>query len=93
MENWFRLLPFKCVYVNLPPPQKRARGCVSGGGLYAGGMQPGEKRRALIPPAVGYVTKGMAPQPPEFGQKRQVETHAGEPLVFEVKLIKVRSKA
>ena len=56
-------------------------------------MQPGEKRRALIPPAVGYVTKGMEPQPPEFGQRRQVETHAGEPLVFEVKLIKVRSKA
>jgi hypothetical protein len=30
-------------------------------------------------------TRTMEPQPPEFGQKRQVETHAGEPLVFEVR--------
>jgi FKBP-type peptidyl-prolyl cis-trans isomerase len=54
------------------------------------GMRPGEKRRALVPPKLGYVTKGAAPQPPEFGQRRQVETHASEPLVFEVKLIKTR---
>ena len=54
------------------------------------GMRPGEKRRALVPPKLGYVAKGAAPQPPEFGQRRQVETHASEPLVFEVKLIKTR---
>ena len=47
----------------------------------------------LIPPQLGYVSKGLEPQPPEFGQKRQVEVHASEPMIFEVKLIKVRSKA
>lgn len=56
------------------------------------GMRPGEKRRALIPPAAGYVSKGLEPQPPEFGQKRQVEVHASEPLVFEVKLVKTRQR-
>jgi hypothetical protein len=35
----------------------------------------------------------MEPQPPDFGQKRQVEAHSNEPLVFEVKLIKTRSAA
>ena len=41
------------------------------------GDAAGEKRRALVPPELGYVSKGMEPQPPEFGQKRQVEVHAG----------------
>jgi FKBP-type peptidyl-prolyl cis-trans isomerase len=34
------------------------------------GMRPGEKRRALIPPMAGYVTKGLEPQPPDFGRGR-----------------------
>jgi FKBP-type peptidyl-prolyl cis-trans isomerase len=54
------------------------------------GMRPGEKRRALIPPALGYVTSGLLPQPPDFGQRRQVIVHASEPLVFEVRLVKVK---
>ena len=54
------------------------------------GMRPGEKRRALVPPRLGYVSDGLAPQPPDFGQRRQVTVHAREPLVFEVRLVKVR---
>ena len=91
------------------------------GGLVAGldelltGMRPGEKRRALIPPALGYVRRvaaravraccqqasadnahsllrrdGLMPQPPDFGQRRQVSVHSKEPLVFEVRLVKIR---
>jgi hypothetical protein len=33
---------------------------------------------------------GLEPQPPDFGQRRQVAVHAREPLVFEVRLVKVR---
>ncbi len=54
------------------------------------GMRPGEKRRALIPPALGYVRDGLLPQPPDFGQRRQVAVHSKEPLVFEVRLVKIR---
>ena len=83
------------------------------------GMRPGEKRRALIPPALGYARcveskgrhqpassqgtdsglatlvtvarrDGLLPQPPDFGQRRQVSVHSKEPLVFEVRLVKIR---
>ena len=33
---------------------------------------------------------GLLPQPPDFGQRRQVSVHSKEPLVFEVRLVKVR---
>ena len=33
---------------------------------------------------------GLLPQPPDFGQRRQVIVHAREPLVFEVRLVKVK---
>ena len=58
------------------------------------GMAPAGKRRALIPPAVGYQPNPeLLPQPPGFGAKRQLLNHAGEPLVFEVQLLKVRQAA
>ena len=33
---------------------------------------------------------GLLPQPPDFGQRRQVSVHSKEPLVFEVRLVKIR---
>lgn len=54
------------------------------------GMRPGEKRRAMVPPELGYVKDGLEPCPPDFGQKRQVMAHKMEPLVFEVRLVKAR---
>ena len=58
------------------------------------GMAPAGKRRALIPPAVGYQPNPeLLPQPPGFGARRQLLNHAGEPLVFEVQLLRVRQAA
>ena len=58
------------------------------------GMAPAGKRRALIPPAVGYPPNTpLHPPPPGVGANRQLLNHAGEPLVFEVQLLKVRQAA
>lgn len=54
------------------------------------GMKPGGKRRAIIPPAVGYIDAGLEPQPKEFGPQRSLLSHAKEPLLFEVQLVKIR---
>eukprot|EP00850_Spirogloea_muscicola_P021375 SM000246S08218 [mRNA] locus=s246:146123:148325:- [translate_table: standard] len=53
------------------------------------GMRPGGKRRALVPPSAGYVSSDLEPQPKEFGPRRSLYSHAKEPLVFEVQLLKV----
>ncbi|CAF2028701.1 unnamed protein product [Brassica napus] len=47
------------------------------------------KRRALIPPSVGYINETLKPIPEEFGPRRSLLSHANEPLVFEVQLLKV----
>lgn len=54
------------------------------------GMKPGGKRRAVIPPAVGYITTDLEPQPREFGPQRSLLSHAKEPLLFEVQLLKIK---
>ncbi|KAL5802087.1 hypothetical protein ACOSQ3_030552 [Xanthoceras sorbifolium] len=53
------------------------------------GMKVGGKRRALIPPSVGYTSENLKPVPEEFGPRRSLLSHANEPLVFEVQLLKV----
>ncbi|OAY42134.1 peptidyl-prolyl cis-trans isomerase FKBP16-1, chloroplastic isoform X2 [Manihot esculenta] len=53
------------------------------------GMKAGGKRRALIPPSVGYINENLKPVPEEFGPRRSLFAHANEPLIFEVQLLKV----
>ncbi|KAH9607186.1 hypothetical protein KSS87_021252 [Heliosperma pusillum] len=53
------------------------------------GMKIGGKRRALIPPTMGYVNENLKPIPEEFGPRRSLLSHANEPLVFEVQLLKI----
>ncbi|XP_020698699.2 peptidyl-prolyl cis-trans isomerase FKBP16-1, chloroplastic [Dendrobium catenatum] len=52
------------------------------------GMKVGGKRRALIPPSLGYINEDLKPIPDEFGPRRSLLSHAKEPLVFEVQLLK-----
>eukprot|EP00270_Netrium_digitus_P022057 TRINITY_DN9738_c0_g1_i1.p1 TRINITY_DN9738_c0_g1~~TRINITY_DN9738_c0_g1_i1.p1 ORF type:complete len:264 (-),score=22.79 TRINITY_DN9738_c0_g1_i1:75-866(-) len=54
------------------------------------GMRPGGKRRALIPPSVGYVNLSLEPMPSEFDRRRAIAAHAAEPLLFEVQLLRLR---
>ncbi|KAL4272620.1 hypothetical protein GQ457_13G001210 [Hibiscus cannabinus] len=53
------------------------------------GMKVGGKRRALIPPSVGYTDENLKPIPDEFGPRRSLLSHAKEPLIFEVQLLKI----
>lgn len=57
------------------------------------GMQPGGKRRILVPSHLGYVTADLLPQPPGFAAKRQIINHSSESLIFEVQLVKIREAA
>ncbi|XP_050370906.1 peptidyl-prolyl cis-trans isomerase FKBP16-1, chloroplastic isoform X2 [Argentina anserina] len=53
------------------------------------GMKIGGKRRALIPPSVGYTNESLQPIPEEFGPRRSLLSHVNEPLIFEVQLLKL----
>ncbi|XP_078438031.1 peptidyl-prolyl cis-trans isomerase FKBP16-1, chloroplastic-like [Wolffia australiana] len=53
------------------------------------GMKAGGKRRALIPPSAGYISESLQPMPEEFGHRRRILSHANEPLVFEIQLLKL----
>ncbi|XP_022976011.1 peptidyl-prolyl cis-trans isomerase FKBP16-1, chloroplastic isoform X1 [Cucurbita maxima] len=54
------------------------------------GMRVGGKRRALIPPSMGYINENLNPIPEEFGPRRSLLSHRNEPLIFEVQLLKVQ---
>ncbi|KAL6204158.1 hypothetical protein ACLB2K_021426 [Fragaria x ananassa] len=53
------------------------------------GMKIGGKRRALIPPSVGYTNESLQPIPEEFGPRRSLLSHVNEPLIFECCIIEI----
>ena len=58
------------------------------------GQRPGADFRVLVPPEAGYQAfpEGL-PQVQGFGPRRQVESNKQNPLVFEVRLLKVSPPA
>lgn len=61
------------------------------------GMKPNGRRRFVLPPELGY-TAGVGerlpgPTPPGWGERRALDSHRREPLVFEVQVVKVSNRS
>ena len=58
------------------------------------GMRQGGRRRFVCPPELGYtlgVGDGLpGPIPPGWGERRALDSHRREPLVFEVQVVKIK---
>lgn len=67
---------------------------VSGFDIAVHGMRVGGRRRFVLPPRLGYVEgtgkNDPGPIPPDFGARRSLASHAREPLIFEVQVVKIR---
>ncbi|CDF35968.1 unnamed protein product [Chondrus crispus] len=67
---------------------------VKGFDIAVRGMGIGGRRRFVLPPRLGYVTgtrkNDPGPIPPDFGARRSLASHAKEPLIFEVQVVKIR---
>lgn len=55
------------------------------------GSQVGQRVRALIPPEAGYLNDKLQPQPPSYGPRRELSSHANQNLFFEIEVRKVVS--
>ncbi len=67
--------PHRAALVSIYAPPVRPLPPAQGLEEVLNGMAPGSKRRALIPPELGYVSGAEQPQPPTFATKRQLDNH------------------